>query len=74
MVYYELVKIIIDILGLAKVIINVIVHYYDISKSIITDQGLLFILIFWSLLCYFLDNKKRLFITFHLWTDSQIER
>ena len=29
---------------------------------------------FWSLVCYFLDIKRRLFITFHLQTDNQIEQ
>ncbi len=37
MVYYELVKVTIDILSLAKVIINVIVHYRKVPKSIVMD-------------------------------------
>ena len=36
-VYYKLIKVIIDTLGLAKVIINMVVHYYSIFKSIVTD-------------------------------------
>ncbi len=35
--YYELVNVIINISGLAKVIINILVYYYDISKSIVID-------------------------------------
>lgn len=42
MVYYELVKITIDTTGLIKVIINMIVKYHNLFKSIIGDQGLLF--------------------------------
>ena len=54
MINYKLVKVIIDILGLAKVIINVVVRYHIVPKSIIKDQNLLFILKFLFLLCYFL--------------------
>ena len=48
----------IDALALAKVIIDVILHYYSIFQSIIIDQDLLFISKFLFLLCYFLDIKK----------------
>ncbi len=41
-VYYELVKVTIDAPGLAEVIINVVVHHQGVSKSIVTDRGLLF--------------------------------
>ena len=37
MVHYKPVKIIIDILGLAKVIINVVVQYHGLLDSIISD-------------------------------------
>ncbi len=37
MVHYELVKVMIDISGLAKVIIDVIVHHYRILELIVTD-------------------------------------
>ncbi len=60
----------IDISGLAKVIIDVIVYYHKIRKSIIIDWDLLFILKFWSLLCYFLGIKQRLSTTFHLQTNG----
>ena len=36
-VYYKLVKITINALGLIKVIIDMVVYYQKISKSIITD-------------------------------------
>ena len=42
MVYYEPVKITIDIPGLAKVIINVVVCHHRVLESIVTNQGLLF--------------------------------
>ena len=41
-VYYKLVKVIINVLGLAKVIINVIIYHYRVLKSIVIDQGLIF--------------------------------
>ena len=43
MLYYKLVQVIIDIPGLAKVIINVVVHYHRVLESIVMDQDLLFI-------------------------------
>ena len=46
MFYYKLVKVMIDISDLAKIIINMIVDYHSIPKSIIIDQDLLFILKF----------------------------
>ena len=70
MVYYELVKITIDALGLTKVILQVVVRYHGLLDSIITEQGLLFNLKFWSSLCYFLGIKRRLSIMFHPQTDG----
>lgn len=65
MVYYKLVKVIIDAFGLAEVIINVVVRYHKLSNSIITNSRSVFMLKFWSSLCYFPDIKKRLTITFY---------
>ena len=70
MVYYEPVKIIIDVPDLTKVIIDVVMHYYRVPKSIIMDQDLLFTSKFWSTLCYFLGIKKKLFTTFHPQIDD----
>ena len=42
MIYYKLIKISIDILGLAKVIINIVIKYYDLLNLIIIDKSLLF--------------------------------
>lgn len=36
-VYYELFKFTIDILGLAKVIIDVVIHHYGVLESIVAD-------------------------------------
>ncbi len=58
MIYYELVKVTINAPGLAKVIIDVVMWYHRVAKSIMTDRGLLFISKFWSLLYYFLGIKK----------------
>ena len=74
MVHYELVKVIIDAPGLAKVIINVVVRHYDLPDSIITDQRSFFTSKFWSSLCYFLDIKQRLSTAFYPQTDSQTKR
>ncbi len=74
MVYYELVKVIIDILSLAEVIINVVMRHHGVLELIVTDRGSLFTSKFWSLLCYFLGIKKKLSTTFHPQIDGQIER
>ncbi len=74
MVYYELVKVTINTPGLTKVIINVVLYHHGVSESIVTDRGLLFTSKFLSLLCYFLDIKKKLLTAFHLQTDSQTKR
>ena len=57
MVYYEPVKVTINALGLAKVIINMVMRHHGLLDSIVTDQGSLFILKFWWSLCYFLSIK-----------------
>ena len=74
MVYYILIKVIIDTPGLAEVIIDVVVRYHGIPKSIVINQGLLFISKFWSSLCYFLGIKQKLSTAFHPQTNGQTER
>ena len=73
-VHYKPVKVIINALGLAEVIINVVVRYHELPNSIVTDRGLLFTSKFWLSLCYFFGIKRRLSIAFHPQTDSQTER
>lgn len=46
MIHYKVVKVTIDIPGLAKVIINIVVCYHEVSESIITDQDSLYTLKF----------------------------
>ena len=58
MVHYELVKIILDALGLAEVIIDGVVCHHGLPDSIVTDRGFLFISKFWLSLCYFLGIKR----------------
>ncbi len=74
MIYYGPVKVTINISNLTKVIINMIMYYYGIPKSIVMDQSLLFISKFWSSLYYFLSIKKRLSIAFYPQTNSQTKR
>ncbi len=74
MVHYEPVKVTIDALGLAEVIIDVVVRHHGVSESIVTDRGSLFISKFWSSLCYFLGIKRKLSIAFHPQIDGQTEK
>lgn len=43
MIHYKPVKIIIDITGLAKIIVNVVITHHGFPKSIIDDEKSLFI-------------------------------
>ncbi len=74
MVYYELVKVTIDTLALAKVIIEAVVRYYDLPDSIVSDQDSLFTSKFWFSLCYFLGIKRKLSTAFHPQTNSQTKK
>ncbi len=74
MIHHVSVKVTIDILGLAEVIIDVIVRHHGVLESIVTDQGLLFTSKFWYLLCYFLEIKKKLSTAFHPQMENQTER
>ena len=65
MVHYKPVKVTFDIPGLAEVIIDMVICHHGFLDSIVTNKGSLFTLKFWSLLCYFLGIKKRLFTTFY---------
>ena len=72
-VYYKPVKVTINSLGLAEVIISVVVRYHSLSNSIVTNWGLLFTSKFWSSLYYFLVIKWRLFTAFYPQIDDQTE-
>ena len=71
MVHYELAKINIDVLGLAKVIIDVVVWHHGPLNLIVTNKDFLFNLKFWSLLCYFPGIKRRSSTAFHPQTYGQ---
>ena len=74
MVHYKPVKITINALGLAEVIINVVVHHHGLPDSIVTDKSFLFISKFWSSLCYFLNIKRQLSTAFYPQTNGQTEQ
>ena len=74
MVYYKPVMVNINTLDLAEVIIDVVVRYYGLLNSIVTNRRLLFTSKFWSLLCYFLGIKRRPSTTFYQQTNGQTER
>lgn len=73
-VYYKRVKVTINRLGQAKVIISVIVRYSGIFKSIVIDLSSLFISQFWFLRYYFLNIKKRLSIVFYSRPDQETKQ
>lgn len=52
-VYYKQVQTTIKVAGLVEIIINMVVRYYGLFKSIVQDLDLLIILKFWFFLCYF---------------------
>lgn len=57
MIYYKLIKIIIDAFDLVEVILNVLVWYYDLLNYIMSNGDLVFISKFCLLLCYFFEIK-----------------
>ena len=74
MVHYKPVKITLNAPELAEVIIDVIIRHHGLLDLIVTNRGSFFTSKFWSLLCYFLSIKRRLFTAFHPQTDSETER
>ena len=73
MVHDKPVKITIDTLGLAEVIIDVIVCHHSLPDSIVTDRGSSFTSKFWSSLCYFFGIKRWLSTAFYLQINGQTE-
>ena len=73
MVYYKPVKVIINASGLAELIIDVVVRYYGLPDSIISERGAIFTSIFWSSLYYFYSIKRLLSMTFSVQTDRKTE-
>ena len=70
MVNYEPVRVTINALGLAEVIIDVVVLHHGLPDSIMTNKNSIFTSKFWSSLCYFLEVKRRLLTTFYPQTNS----
>lgn len=57
-IYYKLIKVMINLLNLADVIISIVIYYHNNFKSIILDQGFLFILKFFFSIILFLKYQK----------------
>ncbi len=74
MVHYEPVKMTINALAPAEVIIKAVVRYHGLSNSIVSDCGSVFTSKLWSSLCYFFGIKQKLSTAFHPQTDGQTER
>ena len=65
MVDYKPVKITINVLILAKIIIDVVEKYHSFLNLLVIDRGSLFTSKFWLLLWYFLGFKQKLSTTFY---------
>ena len=74
MIHYKPVKIIIDVPGFSKVIINMVIQNHCFLDSIVTNRSSLFILKFWLSLYYFLGIKQWLSTAFYPQTNSQTKR
>ena len=71
MVHYEPVKVTINALGLAEVILDLVVWHHSPLDLIASDNGSLFTSKFWSSFCYFFGIKRKLSTAFHLQMDGQ---
>lgn len=74
MIYYKPVKIIINTVRFAKVIINIVVRHHGFLESIISNRCSLFTSKFWYSLCFFFSIKWKLSTTFHPQKDSETKR
>ena len=74
MMHYKPFIVTIDALELTKIIIDVVVRYYDLPDSIISDWEAIFTSKFYSSLYYFLSIKQNSSTTFHSQTDGQTKR
>lgn len=74
MMHYKVIKITIDALGLAEIILDVVVNYHNLLYSIFSNRGSLFNSKFWSSLLYFLGINRRLFTSFYPPIDGQIKQ
>ena len=74
MVHYEPLLTTLDTNQLAKILIEMVIKYHGLPESIVTDRGSLFTSKFWSSLCYYLNDKRRLSTAFHPQTNGQTKR
>ena len=65
MVHYKLVKVSMNALRLAEVIMDTVMQQYGFPDSIISDCGAIFMSKFWFSLCYILGIKQHLSTMFH---------
>lgn len=66
MVYFKSLKITMDIVGLAKVIIYIIIQNYSFLDFVITNKSSVFTSKFSFMLYYFLGIKQKLLTIFYL--------
>jgi len=59
---------------LAELIFQYVFSRFGIPKGIVTNQGAVFTLLFWSKICYHMQIRRRLSTAFHPQTDGQTER
>lgn len=74
MVYYKLVKTIMNASKLVEVIIDLIIRHNIFPDLIIINENSVFTSKFLLLLCYFLGIKGKLFTRFYLQIDGQTKR
>lgn len=72
-VHYKSVKVTINALKFAKVLINIVLQYHSLLNSIISDWRAIFMFKFWSSLYFFFGIKRQISTKFYLLTDGQIE-
>ena len=72
-IYYKVVKITINVLGLLKIIINIVMRYHSLSKLIISNYNSLFPSKFQFLWYYFLGLKWKLSTACYPQIDGQMK-
>lgn len=73
MIHFEPIKVTIDAMGLAKLILDMIVWHHGLPNITVSDKGSLFTSKFWLLFCYFLDIIKKLSIAFYPYINAQTQ-
>ena len=73
-VNYKPVQTTITILTLTEVILNIVIPYYGLLDSIVSNYDSVFMFKFWSFFYYLLSIKHRLSTTFHFQNDGQTEQ